>query len=508
METTSLAYVFNSPPPDSDEELYPFPLQDEHDELPLSPGDQALLMGVYPATMSDFDFNATIHAASPPPAHGGSVSPMPNLHDLNISTALPPSTSSMGSPSEYEFDARSLQAFKKKTGRRTGSSSAGSASGSPMSNPESDMLRDSEEILNAPVKSLTEEEKKLRRRAQVAKSARKHRNRQKEELARLREQVMLLQEQMAKMKPHDGGESAEAIKMEHDVITQHRKRKKVDDEPDLTMTCDALASPTSRAISLGAAEAAGAHIQHWFSRLPVDTLERIKRCHQIADKRMQLAPFYLEHEFGSRVVRYPQYDIKLNSNGPDMEIKLLRAKEVPGYTHQEIGNAAWNSIFNFEFDLPERFKPHVKCDRFMELDENTRYGRTIVPLLKNADNQIVYVHSYFVVRRKCTDAYTMITWEAIAADDLHPFETTDTALLNDEVGCTVFETTVLPTGQPLSHFRTIIHCTPPVNAIMEPRGKLNEAFLTVFCRNADIVERSARNIMRRTYPGRQEQILK
>lgn len=94
----------------------------------------------------------------------------------------------------------------------------------------------------------------------------------------------------------------------------------------------------------------------------MDTLERIRQCHQIADKRMQLAPFYLEHEFGNRVVKYPQYDIKLNSNGPDMEIKLLRAKEVPGYTHQEIGNAAWNTIFNFQFDVPSRFKPHVKCD--------------------------------------------------------------------------------------------------------------------------------------------------
>lgn len=108
--------------------------------------------------------------------------------------------------------------------------------------------------------------------------------------------------------------------------------------------------------------AAAAQVQHYFHRLPVDTLERMKMCHQIADKRMQLAPHYLEHEFGNRVVKYPQYDIKLNSNGPDMEIKLLRAKEVPGYTHQEVGDAAWNSIFNFQFDVPDRFKPHVKCD--------------------------------------------------------------------------------------------------------------------------------------------------
>lgn len=233
METSSLAYVFNTPAPDTDDEMYPF-LNDEH-ELPLSPSDQALLMGVYPATMSDFDFHATIHAAvtpTPPPStspDAGSNSPVPNIHALNISVSndrskvpdlLPPSMlsdpqyqhlqhhhqqyqqqqqqqqhmhsfqqqhmappvpsppMSLGSPSEYEFDPRSLQAFKKKTGRRAGSSN-GSPNCSPLSNPESDVTRDSEEILNAPVKSLTEEEKKLRRRAQVAKSARKHRNRQK-----------------------------------------------------------------------------------------------------------------------------------------------------------------------------------------------------------------------------------------------------------------------------------------------------------------------------------------
>lgn len=37
------------------------------------------------------------------------------------------------------------------------------------------------------------------------------------------------------MHPHNGGESAETIKQEQDVITQHRKRKKVDDAPTLTI---------------------------------------------------------------------------------------------------------------------------------------------------------------------------------------------------------------------------------------------------------------------------------
>lgn len=235
-ETSSLAYVFNTPAAD-DDEMYPF-LPDDQEELPLSPSDQALLMGVYPATMSDFDFNATIQATTAQQSsssfysngspNGGSAtgSPMPNLHELQISNAserskmpglLPPSMlndpqyqhlhhhhqqyqqmqqqqqqqqyqqhqqslpppppQAPNSSGGYEFDPRSLQAFTTKPARKA--SSSGSPNYSPLSNPESDIMRDSEEILNAPVKSLTEEEKKLRRRAQVAKSARKHRNRQK-----------------------------------------------------------------------------------------------------------------------------------------------------------------------------------------------------------------------------------------------------------------------------------------------------------------------------------------
>lgn len=212
-----------------------------------------------------------------------------------------------------------------------------------------------------------------------------------EELARLREQVLFLQEQMAKMKHHDGDENAESIKLEQEVITQHRKRKKVTDDVELTVEgalsdesgfADAVRIVLDKTVSVALLlwmmrlfpdhsivvhvvsyqMAAATHIEHWFHRLPVDTLERTKMCHQIADTRLELAPHYLEHEFGNRVVKYPQYDIKLNSNGPDMEIKLLRAKEVPGYTHQEVGEAAWNSIFNFQFDVPDRFKAHVKCD--------------------------------------------------------------------------------------------------------------------------------------------------
>jgi hypothetical protein len=51
-------------------------------------------------------------------------------------------------------------------------------------------------------------------------------------------------------------------------------------------------------------------------------------------------------------------------------------------------------------------------------------------------------------------------------------------------------------------YRSITHSTPPVGALTHPKSKINEAFLMVFCRNADIVEASARNLLLKTHPDR------
>lgn len=178
----------------------------EDSDMPLSPDDQALLMGVYPATMTDFDLAATIAAL-----------PSTTMNELNISvdgerstsnglrrpdllpTALPdghyphnhnqqqhlqqmhrqqmrqhPAPQSSSPPGGY-FDPSMVTNNSYERYRSQSDNASPTSSGHA-----SDVAtRDSEDILNAPVKSLTEEEKKLRRRAQVAKSARKHRNRQK-----------------------------------------------------------------------------------------------------------------------------------------------------------------------------------------------------------------------------------------------------------------------------------------------------------------------------------------
>jgi hypothetical protein len=461
---TPVAHAFHSQA--LDDELYP---------LLDAEADSDLFLGVYPAAMADLDFAATVQALplhSEPPQ---SQSP-PQLKPFDDSLLhqplnLPqPHDSAPLSPSAFPTDRKPFFGASPRKSARTGnrqrarprvaSAPSSTRSDSPTCSPPSSVnggsdggassFRDSEEILNAPVKSLNEEEKKLRRRAQVAKSARKHRNRQKEELARLREQVQTLQEQMAIMTHHQGATSPTSIKREQAAITQHRKRKKVDDAEDEDVGAGVLTDPNVGLISMPPQKP---HIQHWYHRLPVDTLERSTMLTHIADKRMAIGEQCIRREFSAGTA-YPLTDIKLNSNGPDLEIKQVRGRLVAGFTHHEVGEACWNSFSNFVFDVPERFRRHVTCERLMELDSNTRYGRTIVPLLRDHKGRMVYFHSYFLVRRHVRENFVMITWETITDDDLYPppaDENPETTLRNDEVGWYVFAIRVCPCTPQSTH---------------------------------------------------------
>lgn len=515
---TPLAQAFHPTPASHtlEDELYPF-LEGEAVD---SPENEFFLSG-YPSSIADLDFAATVQAL---PTHQNDTTPSSSPEQptsfsdglLHQPLNLPLSPSAFRDPPKVQkpfFGASphktSRPRSRQRARPRVASAPSPTRSYSPTYSPPSSVngsdgggfsLKDSEEILNAPVKSLTEEEKKLRRRAQVAKSARKHRNRQKEELTRLREQVQMLQEQMAIMAHHQGSSSPTSIKREQDVITQHRKRKKVDEDEEILRN----GVLTNLNVGLISMPSQKPHIQHWYHRLPIDTLERSTMLTRIADKRMAIGEQYIRAEFGAGT-SYPLTDIKLNSNGPDLEIKQVRGRLVSGFTHHEVGEACWNSFSNFLFDVPERFRRHVTCERLMELDSNTRYGRTIVPLLRDHKGRIVYFHSYFLVRRHVRDDYVMITWETITDDDLYPppaDESPETTLRNDEVGCMILESERMPDQGVRTTFRSITHSTPPVGVMTHPRGKVNEAFLTVFCRNADTVENSAWNLLMKTHPER------
>ncbi|KAF1775701.1 hypothetical protein GQ600_1695 [Phytophthora cactorum] len=419
-----------------------------------SPDNDFFLSG-YPASITDLDFAATVQAL-PTHQNGTRLLLPPNSSKPLTKDAAPasePAVVPIGFLRPPEGAEAVLRCIPRKNSRsgscqrarpRVASAPSPTRSYSPSYSPPSSVngsdggcgsMKDSEEILNAPVKSLTEEEKKLRRRAQVAKSARKHRNRQKEELTRLREQ-------MAIMTHHQGSSSPTSIKREQDVITQHRKRKKVD-EDDEGVGGGVLTNPNVGLISMPPPKP---HIQHWYHRLPIDTLERSTMLTRIA-------------------ITYDDW--------------------------RAVGEACWNSFSNFLFDVPERFRRHVTCERLMELDSNTRC--------------IVYFHSYFLVRRHVRDDYVMITWETITDDDLYPpsaDENPETTLRNDEVGCMILESERMADQGVRTTFRSITHSTPPVGVMTHPRGKVNEAFLTVFCRNADTVENSAWNLLMKTHPER------
>ncbi|KAJ8537487.1 hypothetical protein ON010_g13109 [Phytophthora cinnamomi] len=288
---------------------------------------------------------------------------------------------------------------------------------------------------------------------------------------------------MAIMTHHQGSSSPTSIKREQDVITQHRKRKKVDDNEDEDVGGGRAHQPEHWAHQHAAAEAAHPAL------VPPPARRHARALDDAHSNRGQAHGHWRD----------------LNSNGPDLEIKQVRGRLVSGFTHHEVGEACWNSFSNFVFDVPERFRRHVTCERLMELDANTRYGRTIVPVLRNHKGRMVYFHSYFLVRRHVRDDYVMITWETITDDDLYPpsaDEDPETTLRNDEVGCMILESERLPDQGARTTFRSITHSTPPVGVMTHPRGKVNEAFLTVFCRNADIVENSAWNLLIKTHPTR------
>ena len=142
----------------------------------------------------------------------------------------------------------------------------------------------------------------------------------------------------------------------------------------------------------------------------------------------------------------------------------------------------------------------------MEIDENTRYGRTIYPLLKLRDsNETVFLHAYSVVRRLVTPTRSYFIWESVASDDLYPMETGETAIRNDEIGAVIMESDYLPNGQVRTLSRSVMHCTPPIDAITEPRGKLNESFLTAVCRSTEVLEASARKLLMAKHAPRQIQ---
>jgi len=81
---------------------------------------------------------------------------------------------------------------------------------------------------------------------------------------------------------------------------------------------------------------------------------------RIADRRVASALDLVNSETSDPNITFPHFDMKLNANGPDMEIKLVRGKVIEKFSHEEIVNACWESVLDFSFDVQPRLKGLVE----------------------------------------------------------------------------------------------------------------------------------------------------
>ncbi|RLO07668.1 hypothetical protein DYB28_010605 [Aphanomyces astaci] len=164
---------------------------------------------------------------------------------------------------------------------------------------------------------------------------------------------------------------------------------------------------------------------------------------------------------------FPYFDVSLNNRGPDMQFQLVRGKVIP--------------------------------DKIMNLDDDTRYGRIKMPILKSSkkDKQLIFMESLFLVRRKIYDKHSVIMWNSIDHDDLFPEHADGNTLRNVEVGCAVLEHKTMPNGDKSTIMRCVVRSMPPVRALAEPRGKISEAFLTTWCRCSDFFDDVTRTELRK-----------
>ncbi|CCI49580.1 unnamed protein product [Albugo candida] len=342
-------------------------------------------------------------------------------------------------------------------------------------------LKNVDMFLKVPIKQLTEEEKKARRRAQVAKSARKHRNRQKEELIRLRKQVQLLQDRMLKMRLGACENYNTEIAAGSLNDTGPCKRKKLRYREQAS---DNECSDTS---SVGVATCIP--IEHWYHRLPVAREHRHQVIREFIRRRTELVVLYQQNEFKGNVLPYPHTNFFLYSTMPHLEIKVIRTKRFENVSPKVVAEAYWQSVARFDICLPQWLNGHVLVERLDEIDENTCYGRTISPLLYQHENRnSINLHSYVVHHRFRRENALYIMWETIQMDDLYSFERKPCRIYNNEVGSACFETVSNGTKGNDTVMHVVLHSVPPSDLRGESSSRYTQAFVTLYCRRTDVFE--------------------
>jgi hypothetical protein len=277
------------------------------------------------------------------------------------------------------------------------------------------------------------EEKKSRRREQIALSARRHRSRVKEELISLRKQVHLLQCKMELLRlkhKSDHPSGNDFTEWEEKALTQRRKRKKAEDvnvmlrglmQDQAAFTSnvrDMVIKSPLIAVSSTSPNLMDGHCGRSFHCLGSDEASRMATLLHIADKRMELAYEFVMHETQACTSMPGHLDIKLNGIGKNINVKLIRVCEFDGVDHHEVLRA-----------LIQSFLHDPKT--FQMVNANTRYGLVSMPVF--IERTKYAMESLFVVRHKANEDIGVVSWDSVAQDDLHPVPDALT-IRNEEVG--------------------------------------------------------------------------
>ncbi|CAK4087940.1 unnamed protein product [Aphanomyces euteiches] len=302
------------------------------------------------------------------------------------------------------------------------------------------------------------EDKKLRRRAQIAKSARKHRIRQKSELQNLRKQVQDLQEALAK------ANCTSCLGMLDNPTG--------DDKP-VSLRGLWLHAP------LETDPGPGPNILHAFHHLPIDVDERRSKLLAIAKPGPLRMYTQILDETRSIPSFVPYVDARMTSLGAKTSIKFCRVCEITSFDHKTVSDMFWSLFWSFD-DHGKVEIPGV-CQRQLlsQLDETSHYEHVSysVPNLPN-----VRLESFDVISRLSLPAYTIFTWESVDRDDAFPPTETAHTIRREEIGGVLFQTEMDAAGQLRTVLRTVVYSRPFVSTLPKTWRDMNEPFLHHFCR--------------------------
>lgn len=379
-------------------------------------------------------------------------------------------------------------------------------------------LKNVDMFLKVPIKQLTEEEKKARRRAQVAKSARKHRNRQKEELIRLRKQVQLLQDRMLKMRLGACENYNTEIAAGSLNDTGPCKRKKLRYREQAS---DNECSDTS---SVGVATCIP--IEHWYHRLPVAREHRHQVIREFIRRRTELVVLYQQNEFKGNVLPYPHTNFFLYSTMPHLEIKVIRTKRFENVSPKVVAEAYWQSVARFDICLPQWLNGHVlvevrvkkvslqvtdirhfcsvwmrsmktlvTAERFLHCCINTRIEipsicirmwytiASVARMLFTSCGKQFKWMIFIPLSEKRVEFTTMRLGGTVDACYL---SVRSTLILSLSSAC--FKTVSNGTKGNDTVMHVVLHSVPPSDLRGESSSRYTQAFVTLYCRRTDVFE--------------------